>query len=115
MAARIPGRYVVGVQSRHVRHHKDFTALINPPQSTILAVGVGEERAEVVRNGKIEAATIMSVTLSCDQKKKISCSRWCTRCRAHQRVQETDRKSCVDGGVENYDAWAPPQASAPLL
>src|SRR5215471_8840842 len=38
---------------------KDFTAVINPPQSTILAVGTGEERA-VVRNGKIEAATIMS-------------------------------------------------------
>ena len=46
---------------------KDFTALINPPQSTILAVGAGEERA-VVRNGKIEAATIMSVTLSCDHR-----------------------------------------------
>jgi pyruvate dehydrogenase E2 component (dihydrolipoamide acetyltransferase) len=46
---------------------KDFTALINPPQSTILAVGVGEERA-VVRNGKIEAATVMSVTLSCDHR-----------------------------------------------
>jgi pyruvate dehydrogenase E2 component (dihydrolipoamide acetyltransferase) len=46
---------------------KDFTAVINPPQSTILAVGVGEERA-VVRNGKIEAATIMSVTLSCDHR-----------------------------------------------
>jgi pyruvate dehydrogenase E2 component (dihydrolipoamide acetyltransferase) len=46
---------------------KDFTALINPPQSTILAVGTGEERA-VVRNGKIEAATIMSVTLSCDHR-----------------------------------------------
>ncbi|MGB6815920.1 MAG: pyruvate dehydrogenase complex dihydrolipoamide acetyltransferase [Pseudolabrys sp.] len=46
---------------------KDFTAVINPPQSTILAVGTGEERA-VVRNGKIEAATIMSVTLSCDHR-----------------------------------------------
>jgi pyruvate dehydrogenase E2 component (dihydrolipoamide acetyltransferase) len=46
---------------------KDFTAVINPPQSTILAVGVGEERA-VVRNGKIEAATVMSVTLSCDHR-----------------------------------------------
>ncbi|MEX2036509.1 MAG: 2-oxo acid dehydrogenase subunit E2, partial [Xanthobacteraceae bacterium] len=46
---------------------KDFTALINPPQSTILAVGAGEERA-VVRNGKIEAAHIMSVTLSCDHR-----------------------------------------------
>ncbi|MGE3160077.1 MAG: pyruvate dehydrogenase complex dihydrolipoamide acetyltransferase [Xanthobacteraceae bacterium] len=46
---------------------KDFTAVINPPQSTILAVGVGEERP-VVRNGKIEAAHIMSVTLSCDHR-----------------------------------------------
>ena len=46
---------------------KDFTAVINPPQSTILAVGAGEERA-VVRNGKIEAAMIMSVTLSCDHR-----------------------------------------------
>ena len=46
---------------------KDFTAVINPPQSTILAVGAGEERA-VVRNGKLEVATIMSVTLSCDHR-----------------------------------------------
>jgi pyruvate dehydrogenase E2 component (dihydrolipoamide acetyltransferase) len=44
---------------------KDFTAVINPPHATILAVGAGEERA-IVRNGKIEAAHIMSVTLSCD-------------------------------------------------
>src|SRR5580658_10136710 len=46
---------------------KDFTAVINPPQSTILAVGTGEERA-VVRNGKIEAAHIMSVSMSCDHR-----------------------------------------------
>jgi pyruvate dehydrogenase E2 component (dihydrolipoamide acetyltransferase) len=46
---------------------KDFTAVINPPQSTILAVGTGEERA-VVRGGKIEAAHIMSATLSCDHR-----------------------------------------------
>ena len=46
---------------------KDFTAVINPPHATILAVGTGEERA-VVRNGKIEAAHIMSVTLSCDHR-----------------------------------------------
>jgi len=46
---------------------KDFTAVINPPHATILAVGAGEERA-VVRNGKIEAAHIMSVTLSCDHR-----------------------------------------------
>ncbi|MGA2895104.1 MAG: pyruvate dehydrogenase complex dihydrolipoamide acetyltransferase [Xanthobacteraceae bacterium] len=46
---------------------KDFTAVINPPHATILAVGVGEERA-VVRQGKIEAAHIMSVTMSCDHR-----------------------------------------------
>ena len=46
---------------------KDFTAVINPPQSSILAVGTGEDRA-VVRNGQIVAATMMSVTLSCDHR-----------------------------------------------
>ena len=46
---------------------KDFTAVINPPHATILAVGTSEERA-VVRNGNIEAAHIMSVTLSCDHR-----------------------------------------------
>ena len=46
---------------------KDFSAVINPPQSTILAVGAGEERA-VVRNGQLAVATVMSVTLSCDHR-----------------------------------------------
>lgn len=46
---------------------KDFTAVINPPHATILAVGTGEERP-VVRDGKIKVATVMSVTLSCDHR-----------------------------------------------
>jgi pyruvate dehydrogenase E2 component (dihydrolipoamide acetyltransferase) len=46
---------------------KDFAAVINPPHATILAVGAGEERA-VVRGGKIEAAWVMSVTLSTDHR-----------------------------------------------
>lgn len=46
---------------------KDFTAVINPPHATILAVGAGEERA-VVRGGQIVAAHMMSVTLSCDHR-----------------------------------------------
>ncbi|NEW92597.1 pyruvate dehydrogenase complex dihydrolipoamide acetyltransferase [Rhodopseudomonas sp. BR0M22] len=46
---------------------KDFTAVINPPHATILAVGTGEQRA-VVKDGKIEIATMMSVTLSCDHR-----------------------------------------------
>src|SRR5882672_9918694 len=43
---------------------KEFTAIINPPQSAILAVG---ERA-VAREGKIVSATIMTVTMSCDHR-----------------------------------------------
>jgi pyruvate dehydrogenase E2 component (dihydrolipoamide acetyltransferase) len=44
-----------------------FTAVINPPHATILAVGTSEERP-VVRDGKIEIAQMMSVTLSCDHR-----------------------------------------------
>jgi pyruvate dehydrogenase E2 component (dihydrolipoamide acetyltransferase) len=44
-----------------------FTAVINPPHATILAVGTSEERP-VVRDGKIEIASMMSVTLSCDHR-----------------------------------------------
>jgi pyruvate dehydrogenase E2 component (dihydrolipoamide acetyltransferase) len=46
---------------------KDFTAVINPPHSTILAVGGGEKRA-VVKGDQIVVATVMSVTLSCDHR-----------------------------------------------
>ena len=46
---------------------KDFSAVINPPHATILAVGAGEERV-VVKNGEIKVATIMSVTLSTDHR-----------------------------------------------
>ncbi|HWK87565.1 MAG TPA: pyruvate dehydrogenase complex dihydrolipoamide acetyltransferase [Xanthobacteraceae bacterium] len=46
---------------------KNFTAIINPPHSTILAVGAGEQRV-VVKNGKPAVATIMSATLSCDHR-----------------------------------------------
>ena len=44
-----------------------FTAVINPPHATILAVGTSEERP-IVRGGKIEIAQMMSVTLSCDHR-----------------------------------------------
>lgn len=46
---------------------KEFAAVINPPQATILAVGAGEERA-VARHGKIEAAMMMNATLSADHR-----------------------------------------------
>ncbi|MEK9860735.1 MAG: 2-oxo acid dehydrogenase subunit E2, partial [Alphaproteobacteria bacterium] len=44
-----------------------FTAVINPPQAAILAIGAGEERA-VVRNGQLAVATMMTATLSSDQR-----------------------------------------------
>jgi pyruvate dehydrogenase E2 component (dihydrolipoamide acetyltransferase) len=47
---------------------RDFTAVINPPQAAILAVGAGERRAVVTDSGAIEAATVMTVTLSCDHR-----------------------------------------------
>src|SRR6476619_4650985 len=46
---------------------KEFYAIINPPHATILSVGVGEERA-IVRNGKIEAAHLMTVGLATDHR-----------------------------------------------
>ncbi|QIB35712.1 pyruvate dehydrogenase complex dihydrolipoamide acetyltransferase [Ancylobacter pratisalsi] len=46
---------------------KDFTAIINPPHATILAVGASEQRA-VVRKGELTVATQMTVTISCDHR-----------------------------------------------
>ncbi|MVA97717.1 pyruvate dehydrogenase complex dihydrolipoamide acetyltransferase [Nitratireductor sp. CAU 1489] len=46
---------------------KDFSAVINPPHATILAVGAGEQRA-VVKDGAVAVATIMSATLSTDHR-----------------------------------------------
>ena len=45
----------------------EFTAIINPPDSCILAVG-GITEKPVVKEGKIEIAHIMKVTLSCDHR-----------------------------------------------
>ncbi|HEY1856165.1 pyruvate dehydrogenase complex dihydrolipoamide acetyltransferase [Acidocella sp.] len=45
----------------------EFSAIINPPQSAILAVGAGEKRA-VVKGDNIVVATVMTVTLSCDHR-----------------------------------------------
>jgi len=46
---------------------KAFSAVINPPHATILAVGAGTDRP-VVKSGRIVAATVMSATLSCDHR-----------------------------------------------
>jgi pyruvate dehydrogenase E2 component (dihydrolipoamide acetyltransferase) len=45
----------------------NFTAIVNPPQAAILAVGAVEQHA-VVRDGEIVARHTMSVTLACDHR-----------------------------------------------
>ncbi|WP_104081482.1 2-oxo acid dehydrogenase subunit E2 [Cryobacterium sp. Y11] len=45
----------------------EFSAIINPPQSAILAVGLATQRAIVV-DGAIEVGTIMTVTMSADHR-----------------------------------------------
>ncbi len=46
---------------------RNFSAVINPPHATILAVGAGEERI-VARNGSPAVVQAMTVTLSCDHR-----------------------------------------------
>ncbi len=46
---------------------RDFQAVINPPQASILAVGAGELRP-VIKDGALASATIMTVTLSIDHR-----------------------------------------------
>jgi len=46
---------------------KEFSAIINPPQGCILAVGAGEERP-VVKGGLLTSATMMTCTLSVDHR-----------------------------------------------
>jgi pyruvate dehydrogenase E2 component (dihydrolipoamide acetyltransferase) len=45
----------------------EFTAIINPPDACILAVG-GIAQKPVVKNGNIVVGNIMKVTLSCDHR-----------------------------------------------
>jgi pyruvate dehydrogenase E2 component (dihydrolipoamide acetyltransferase) len=46
---------------------REFSAVINPPQAAILAVGAGEKRP-AVRGDALDIATVMSVTLSADHR-----------------------------------------------
>jgi pyruvate dehydrogenase E2 component (dihydrolipoamide acetyltransferase) len=46
---------------------KQFSAIINPPQACILAVGAGEKRP-IVKDGVLAVATVMSCTLSADHR-----------------------------------------------
>ncbi len=46
---------------------KEFTAIINPPEAAIIAIG-GANHTPVVRAGEIKIRSIMNVTMSCDHR-----------------------------------------------
>lgn len=46
---------------------EEFTAIINPPDACIMAVG-GIKQTPVVKNGEITVGNVMKVTLSCDHR-----------------------------------------------
>jgi pyruvate dehydrogenase E2 component (dihydrolipoamide acetyltransferase) len=46
---------------------KEFTAIINPPEAAIIAVG-GANPVPVVRDGEVVVRSIMNVTMSCDHR-----------------------------------------------
>jgi pyruvate dehydrogenase E2 component (dihydrolipoamide acetyltransferase) len=46
---------------------EEFTAIINPPDACILAVG-GIKETPVVKDGKVVAGVVMKLTLSCDHR-----------------------------------------------
>src|SRR6516225_4835831 len=47
---------------------REFAAIINPPQATILAVGAARRQAVEKDDGGIAFASVLSVTLSCDHR-----------------------------------------------
>src|SRR6266700_3091941 len=47
---------------------REFAAIINPPQATILAVGAARRQAVETADGGVAFASMMSVTLSCDHR-----------------------------------------------
>lgn len=46
---------------------EEFTAIINPPDACILAVG-GIKETVIVKNGQMQVGNVMKVTLSCDHR-----------------------------------------------
>jgi pyruvate dehydrogenase E2 component (dihydrolipoamide acetyltransferase) len=47
---------------------REFSAIINPPHATILAVGAGSRRPVETEDGGMRFVTMMTVTLSCDHR-----------------------------------------------
>lgn len=47
---------------------KSFASIINPPEGMIMSVGAGEKRPVIGADGQLAAATVMTVTLTCDHR-----------------------------------------------
>jgi pyruvate dehydrogenase E2 component (dihydrolipoamide acetyltransferase) len=47
---------------------REFSAIINPPHATILAVGVARRQAIETKDGGVAFASMLSLTLSCDHR-----------------------------------------------
>ena len=47
---------------------KQFNAIVNPPQGAIIAIGAGEKKVIVDKQGNFIATDVMNVSLSCDHR-----------------------------------------------
>jgi len=66
-----PGEYQGGstaISNLGMHGVREFSAIINPPHATILAVGAVERRPVETEDGGIRFASRMTVTLSCDHR-----------------------------------------------
>ena len=69
---RLPQHQLEGgsftVSSLGMHGVREFSAIINPPQSGILAVGAAEQQPVVGEDGQLAVGTVMTVTLSADHR-----------------------------------------------
>jgi pyruvate dehydrogenase E2 component (dihydrolipoamide acetyltransferase) len=67
----MPGEYQGGssaISNLGMYGVREFSAVINPPQATILAVGAARRQAVETEDGGVAFASVMAVTLSCDHR-----------------------------------------------
>ncbi|MGB8632915.1 MAG: dihydrolipoamide acetyltransferase family protein [Xanthobacteraceae bacterium] len=66
-----PGEYQGGaaaISNLGMHGVREFSAIINPPHATILAVGAARRQAVEKQDGSVAFASVLSVTLSCDHR-----------------------------------------------
>ncbi|MGB6445570.1 MAG: dihydrolipoamide acetyltransferase family protein [Xanthobacteraceae bacterium] len=66
-----PNEYQGGssaISNLGIHNVREFTAIINPPHATILAVGAARRQAVEKEDGGVAFASMISITLSCDHR-----------------------------------------------